>query len=298
MAVALIGVPPPGRPRWSRGSSVLVQNVDPDQVLLLCVLAVLGVALLFGAFAMASTRRRWAPFLTTGFLLLLGGRAVLAARADWEWAMFPWPGYAFVHGFVIYALAAPFFGIAAAALPVRWNRVVVLCCGLVVVGHGVCRNAWLGWPEVHGDARVAAPDHHVRQSTHYTCGPAACAAALSHCGLVVTERELAAACLTRREGTTLFDLYRGVVHVIGDRPLDVSIEAVTAEQIATEQLVVVGANSGHGHALCVAGRGALLTWHDPLRHEAQTVSLERLRAEFRPPAIVIRPRGGFAKSWR
>jgi hypothetical protein len=256
-------------------------------VLLLVTLALLGVALLFAAFGLASRRRRCAPIAAIGLVALLCGRAVLAARADWEWALLPWPGYAFVHGFVLYGLAAAFFGIAAATLPVRWNRMVVLAAGLGVLGHGVYRNAWLAWPEVHGDARVAGPDHHVRQSSHYTCGPAACAAALSHCGIVVSERDLAAACLTRREGTRLFDLYRGVVQTIGDRPFAVSIEAVTAEQIVGEQLIVVGSNSGRGHALCIATSGGRLVVHDPLRPVAQRYSL---RDEFRSPAIVIRPR--------
>jgi ABC-type bacteriocin/lantibiotic exporter with double-glycine peptidase domain len=173
---------------------------------------------------------------------------------------------------------------------VRWNRAVVLAAGLAVLAHGVYRNAWLAWPEVHGDGRVPGPDHHVMQSSHYTCGPAACAAALSHCGIVVSERDLAAACLTRREGTRLFDLYRGVVQTIGDRPFDVSIEAVDPEQIVAEQLVVVGANPGRGHAICIATCGSRLVVHDPLRPVAQRCSLQLLRDEFRPPAIVIRAR--------
>jgi hypothetical protein len=261
-------------------------------MLLLVTLAGLGVALLLGAFALALRRPRIAAGSAIGLVALLCGRAVLAARADWEWALFPWPGYAFVHGFVLYGLAAAFFGLAAATLPVRWNRAVVLAAGLGVLAHGVHRNAWMAWPEVHGDARVAGPDHHVRQSSYYTCGPAACAAALSHFGIVVSERDLAAACLTRREGTRLFDLYRGVVQVIGDRPFDVSIEAVSAEQIVAEQLVVVGSNSGRGHALCIATSGGRLVVHDPLRPVAQRYSLQLLRDEFRPPAIVIRARAG------
>ncbi|MCU0867922.1 MAG: hypothetical protein MUC36_29400 [Planctomycetes bacterium] len=226
-------------------------------MLLLVTLAGLGVALLLGAFALALRRPRIAAGSAIGLVALLCGRAVLAARADWEWALFPWPGYAFVHGFVLYGLAAAFFGLAAATLPVRWNRAVVLAAGLGVLAHGVHRNAWMAWPEVHGDARVAGPDHHVRQSSYYTCGPAAC-----------------------------------VVQVIGDRPFDVSIEAVSAEQIVAEQLVVVGSNSGRGHALCIATSGGRLVVHDPLRPVAQRYSLQLLRDEFRPPAIVIRARAG------
>lgn len=265
-------------------------------MLLLAALAAIGLALLFGAFAVARQSRRCAEVAAVGLVVLLVGRAALAARADWEWALFPWPGYAFVHGFVLYGLAAAFFGAVATTLPVRWNRVVVLGVGLGVLGHGVHRHTWLAWPEVHGDARVAGADHHLRQSSHYTCGPAACAAALSHHGVKATERELAAACLTRREGTRLFDLYRGIVQTLGDRPFDVSIEAVTAEQIVAEGLVVVGANAGRGHALCIAATDGRVVVHDPLRPVAELSSLDHLRREFRPPAIVIRPRPAAAAS--
>lgn len=221
--------------------------------------------------------------------LALCAKAALAARADWEWRLFPWSAYALVQGFVLYALAAAFFGAAASTLPVRWNRLVVLAVGVGVLTHGLHRHAWLAWPEVHGDDRCAGADHHVRQSTHYTCGPAACASALSYCGITVSERELAAACLTRSSGSSLFDLYRGLVVMLRDRPFFVSIENPTADEVLAERLLTVGSNQGGGHALCIAATAGAVVVHDPLSPGPRTTTSEQLRAEFRGPAIVIRP---------
>lgn len=261
---------------------------------LLLTITAIGLVLLFGTFGLARRGRRAARVAAVVLAALLCVRAVLAARADWEWALLPWPAYAYVQGFTLPALAAAFFGVAAASLPLRWNRLVVLCVGLAVLGHGVLHHTWLAWPEVHGDARLPGVDHHLRQSSHYTCGPAACAAALSHCGLRASERELASACLTRRDGTRLFDLYRGLVLTIGARPIDVSIEDVDADTIVAQGLVVVGSNAGRGHAICIAASAGGVVVHDPLLPSAQRGSLAQLRAEFRAPAIVLRPRPGGA----
>ncbi len=257
-------------------------------MLLLAVLTAFGATMLFGGFVAAARCRRFTRSAVPALLVLLLVRAVLAARADWEWWLFPWQGYAFVQGFTVYALAAAFFGIAAAALPVHWNRVVVLVVGLAVLGHGVRQHSWLAWPEVHGDGRVVDADHHLRQSTHYTCGPAACAAALSYCGVTVTERSIAAACLTRASGSRLFDLYRGLVVSLADCPFVVSIEDLDADQLAAHDQIVVASNAGGGHALCVVSRGGALVVHDPLALAARVVTLDGLRHEYRAPAIVIR----------
>lgn len=271
--------------------SVPVRNADPTAaVLLLTTLVLVGLAMLLVAFAWAVRSRRTARGIVATLVVLLCAHAVLAARADWEWRLFPWPAYAYLQGFTLYALAATFFGAAAATLPVRWNRVVVVCVGLGVLGHGVQRHAWLAWPETHGDERMAGADHHVCQSSHYTCGPAACVAALSHCGLRISERELAAVCLTRREGSRLFDLYRGLVLTLADRPFDVSIEDLTADELVAQDQIVVGSNSGRGHALCIAIANGQIVVHDPLAPAAQRGSVQRLRDEFRSPAIVIRAR--------
>lgn len=260
----------------------------------LAMLTLMALALLGLAYA---TGRRWprtgavvVPVLT----LALCAKAGLDNRPHLEWRLLPWPGYAFVQGFVLYALAAAFFGVAAARLPTRWNRVVVLLVGLGVLAHGVFRHAWIAWPEMHGDDRSADAAHHLRQSTHYTCGPAACVAAASHCGVRVSERDMAAACLTRRSGSRLFDLYRGLVAVL-PAAQHVSIEDMSVEELLAGDHLVVCANAGLGHALCIQTNGGRVFAHDPLLPTVQEWTPRELRAQYRRPAIVIRAAAAAAR---
>jgi len=258
--------------------------------MLLLLFALAAVAAMVVVFRLGRTRPRGARAATAALCAALVARCVLAARADWEWALFPWPSYAFVQGFVLYALGALFFAAAAATLPQRWNRGVVLAIGLGVLAHGLHRHSWIAWPEVHGDDRTAGADHHVRQSTHYTCGPAACAAALSYCGITIREREIAAACLTRRHGTSLFDLYRGLVVALGDRPFVASIENPTADELVAAPIVAIGGNRGGGHALCIANTGTSFVLHDPLAAAPQNVDGAAVRDHLHGPLILIRAR--------
>lgn len=256
-------------------------------MLLLASFAVSSLAL--GAIGYVASVR-WARFpqlVLPALLGLLAAHAALKARPDWEWACFPFASYAYVQGFWLYPLATLFFGVAAGRLPVRWNRVVVLLAGSAALAHGVARHSWIAWPEVHGELVFADAQHHLRQSTAYTCGPAACVAALSRCGVRVTEREMASLCLTRSCGTSLFDLYRGVVLSLEGKPYRVSIRMVTADHVMERRLLVVASNRGGGHAICVEGNATDAVVHDPLQAAGQTWSRQRLQQDFLPPAIVI-----------
>lgn len=255
------------------------------------LLAVLGLCtLLLGGAAYLAARRhpRAAGVALPLLLTLLGARAVLSRLPALEWALFPWPGYAFVQGFTLYPLAVAFLAVAAARLPIRWNRAVVLALAAAVLAHGISRHRWLAWPEVHGDARTADAHHHLRQSTIYTCGPAACAAALSHHGIVASERHLAALCLVRRSGASLFDLYRGLVAATAGQPFAVSIEDLTADELLAGDHVVVATNDGGGHAICITTERGAITVHDPLQPAPQTWTAAELRAGYRGPAVVLR----------
>lgn len=257
--------------------------------MLLLVAMALGTAALGAVAWLAAARSRTAArALPPALLTLLAARAVLSRFPAAEWALFPWPEYARVQGFTLYPLAVAFLGAAAARLPVRWNRGVVLGVAAAVLAHGLHRHAWLAWPEVHGDGRVADARLHVRQSTIYTCGPAACAAALAHFGVVVTEADLARACLTRRAGTSLFDLYRGLVEVTRGLPLAVSIEDLTAGELLAADHVVIASNDGGGHALCYTTTGGAVSVHDPMARAPATWTPQQLREQYRGPAVVLR----------
>lgn len=278
-----------GTPDRSLAAQTVEKPIASAVVMLFAAIAVCGLALLMFAYIGGRRSRRLAHGIAAVFAVALCAKAALATRADWEWWLLPWPAYALVQGFVLYALAAAFFGAAASTLPVRWNRLVVLAVGLGVLTHGLHRHAWLAWPEIHGDDRRAGADHHVRQSTHYTCGPAACASALSYCGITISERDLAAACLTRCSGSSLFDLYRGLVVTLRNCPFFVSIENPTADDVVAHRLLSIATNPGGGHALCFAALAGEVVVHDPLAPGPRTMTMEQLRAGFRGPAIVIRP---------
>jgi hypothetical protein len=133
-----------------------------------------------------------------------------------------------------------FFGIGAAQLPVTWNRVVVAITGACFVGYGVWENARIAWPESHGAAVYANESHHLKQTTHYTCGPAACVAALSYFEIEKTERELATLCLTHKNGSRMFNLYRGLRLALPESEFDVRMSDLSASEVMREDQVRVG----------------------------------------------------------
>lgn len=247
------------------------------------------LAVTIGALGHAAARR-WpcaGRVLLPLLLAALCARAVFDARPDWEWALLPWPGYAFVQPLTLHLLAVPFFAVAAARLPVRWNRAVVAALGFAVLGHGLYRYAPLALAERHGDERVAGPDHHLRQSRIYTCGPAACVSALSYFGVVRTERQMAELCLCRRGGSRLFDLYRGLCLALHDAPFAVSIERLDVHELLADEHVIVTSNASGSHAICVATRAGVAVVHDPLRKAPLTVDADELQRTLRGPCIVL-----------
>lgn len=236
-------------------------------------------------YLLAARRPAWRTPLAGGCLLLLGLRVLLDLRPEWEWQVLPWASYAQWQSMGLYGLGVCFFGAAAAQLPVRWNRQVLAVAAGLLLTHGGWRHAGLVWPEEHGDLRTPGADRHLRQSTMYTCGAAVCASALAWFGRVHSERELAAACRTRRAGCRLFDLYAGLVRTAPD--LQISIERFAPAEVRGD-LVLVGSNPSRGHAVAVALCGELAILHDPLQKAPRRVPRAQLAAELAPPFVVLR----------
>ena len=249
-------------------------------------LALLGTGT--ASYAVGRKSRRAAAGVFAVLLVLIVAKPVLAAFPHWEWWLFPWADYAYVQPLVLWVLAVGFLGVAAARLPIRWNRIVVLGTGLGLATFGAIENRWLAWPPEHGQEVFADASHHLRQSTHYTCGPTACVAAVSHCGVRISEREMARRCLTRGQGTRLFDLYRGLVVTLAGTPFQVSIEQVDTGALLVPGTIAVVANAGNGHALCIVGKGAVALVHDPLRREPVSWDRSELGRNYRGPAVLVR----------
>jgi hypothetical protein len=167
---------------------------------------------------------------------------------------------------------------AAARLPIAWNRLVVLLTSGALLFHGAFENRWLAWPPVYGQQVYADASHHLRQSTHFTCGPA------------VSERAMAERCLTIGQGTRLFNLYRGLDVSIAAAPFDVSIAALPVAELLAPGRIAVAANSGSGHALCLVGRGDPVLVHDPLRPAPVSWSIAELERNYDGIAVLIEAR--------
>lgn len=227
--------------------------------------------------------RRSAPAV---LLSGLGLRLVLDLRPDWESWLLPSAGYATVQGLGLYLLAVSFFGACASSLPLRWNRLVLAGLALATTWHGATRHRSLAMPEIHGDERLPRADRHLRQSTIYTCGPAACATALAYGDRWHSERELAAVCQLQAGGARLFQLYAGIRALApGWR---VAIEAVDLAAAVPGPLVLVASNDSRGHAVCVWIDGDEAVLHDPLREAPERLARNQLAGRIVQPVVVLR----------
>ncbi len=243
-----------------------------------------------GCYWQGRRSHRRAGLLAGVLLALVCGKTVLHVMPHWEWALFPWTGYAYVQRLAMYPIAVGFFGLAAGCMPVVWNRAVVAAVGFAALVVGGVENTWMAVPTAHGSStRYADAKHHTMQTTHFTCGPAAAVSAVSRCGVRISERDMAALCLTHDEGSRLFDLYRGVVLALGDRNHCVSIRDLDAEELLRFGRITIGANRGGGHALTFVGRGDHVIVHDPISGEPQRWVLDKLRKNQSGPVVVIEP---------
>lgn len=101
---------------------------------------------------------------------------------------------------------------------------------------------------------------------------------------------MAELCLCRRSGSRLFDLYRGLVTTLDPDRFAVSIEGLDAAALLRSDTVVVASNGSRAHAIAIATRAGAATVHDPLAKAPEVWSPAQLQRDYRPPAIVIRPR--------
>ena len=84
-------------------------------MLLFAAFAIAGLSLGCAAFLAANRLTQVRRFGMPLLLLLLCAHAVLQRFPATEWALFPWPGHAFVRGFVLVVATAPVAGPPIAA---------------------------------------------------------------------------------------------------------------------------------------------------------------------------------------
>lgn len=239
----------------------------------------------------ASRRSRRGAYVAAGILLAaLVFRSILAWRPAWEGTLFPWPWYIYLQGFWTFLLGAAFMGLAIPLLRTRRLQLLVALLVLALLVRGGHATWWMvsfrapGFP-IYPDAR-----HHLMQGTGFTCAPCACAMALGYLGIRASEREMAGLCLTRQEGTTQFNTFRGLALRLEGTPWRARIRDLPAAALLRPGLVAVVDRPDLAHAFTVRGEGDHLLVHDPLRSGPQPWTLAEFARVYGGTAVVLEPR--------
>jgi len=235
---------------------------------------------------------RHRPRLAVGFMLGGGGfvllLAVLSDRPACEAALFPFLDYVKYQGFSLYLGAAVFFGATFARLATRLDRTAIAVLFLTLVLYSGLANRWLLVGELYGSETFADANLHCQESTIYTCGPAACVAALAHCGVRVTERQMAGLCLTNPTGTGIFNVYRGVTLALQGTAYHAALRDPPVEALLAKGSIAVLCLPGH--AITVVGEGDQVLVHDPSALAPGHWGLELLRKVYTGTAVFLEPR--------
>lgn len=195
--------------------------------------------------------------------------------------------------------AAAFFGLAGARLADARQRHSVRLMGWIVAVTGalhlllaVDARQHRGLVDVPFDGPVC------RQSTDWSCGPAACATMLKARGVRATEREMGELCLTYwKRGTTLPRFVRGLTLKVERDGLPWEVMArrgMTVEDLDRFPMpcvVSVRWSLLVDHAVCVYGRDEEGRWRigEVTAGVIQTWQPEEFRAKFKGEAITVIP---------
>jgi hypothetical protein len=237
---------------------------------------------------LAGRRRAAEAVMAVGGAIILF-KAVVKFRPVWEATVFPFPDYVKYQGFVLYLGVAVFFGACLAWLAGRRERPLIALLGVVAVAQSGFANTWLLDRAEYGEERFADESHHCRQSTMFTCGPAAGVSALAHCGVRVSERQMAALCLTNKEGTGDFNIYRGLTLALAGTPWRARLCSISAQALAAEGTLAVVSLEDHAIATVGEGGGRLLV-HDPLGVRPERRTARELETFYSGTAVVIERR--------
>ena len=216
------------------------------------------------AFAMgfsAATRNRkagHAVLLACG--CALGLQILFGYRPDYEIALLGWDWYILHHGVLVYACACGLFGSALALVRTTRDKRAIAVLALAVAAHGLYMCIGYGLHTPAGSANVADGRHHLKQSSPFSCGAAVCVVASSYLGRTVTEAEMMERCLTNRRGTSLLNIYRGMLLTLDRTAYRIEVRPLAYAELAERDRVSL-AISGN-HAICLVGRGDEVLVHD------------------------------------
>jgi len=214
-------------------------------------------------------------------LALLLAKGVLNQRPAWEFALFPWPFYVYLQGYVGFPLGLLCLGIAAALLPRGRKRNAVVVLAAFTFAVSLWTERWMLVEPDDSSTRRADAEHHCIQSSPFSCGPAACVTVLHSLGIESTEGEMMRLCRTPPYwGTSLFRIARGLRLRLEGLPYEVRI--VDGDEVRRLRAPAIMAPSRlHAVALLFDGEKAIL--HDPLQPRGEIGSVPRT------DAVVVTP---------
>jgi len=233
--------------------------------------------------------RRGGRAVIAGFitlLVLLLCKAVLNHNPDWEFTLFPWPDYIYFQSSLMFPLALGCLGLAATLLPRRRDRHAVFVLAGFLFAVSLWTERWIVVEPDTSSVVVADKDHHCRQSTIYSCGPAACVSLLAHWGVHTTEGEMMGLCRTPAYGgTSLFRICRGLRLRLGDdyevRIVDGDLDRLRARAKAA----IVSVRKVHVVTLRFDGDDAIVL--DPAAAGPERIDFQECRDRYGGPAVIV-----------
>lgn len=253
---------------------------------------ILTTALSVGAFVVGFVAGRSSEkntALCAGAALgLILAKAFLHAKPSLEARLFPWVGYVYFQSYWLYPLGMLFFGVAISQLPVKWNRVVVAGIAFCFFGYSLWAERWMVLPTDDSSVQTATSDHHCRQTTSYTCVPAACVTLLSYWGVSATEGEMTRLCRTRGDGTTTFNAFRGVKLKLRATDMRAAIVEMDLERFRKLRKPVLFCDRrGHATVMMYDQGDSVVIW-DPLVSFRRLATLDSVRSSISGAGVVIR----------
>jgi hypothetical protein len=154
--------------------------------------------------------RKTGLFLFAGALVLLIAKAWLSWHPALEYRLLYFPAWVYLEGWLGFPLALYSLGAACRLLPRHRDRRAIVLLAIFLFMVSVWSSHWMAVHPGLGSDRRPGPDHHLMQSTGWSCGPAACAILLSLHGIDATEAEMADRCQAGPfAGTSVFRIARG-----------------------------------------------------------------------------------------
>lgn len=225
---------------------------------------IVAMGVLFAAgYALAAWRRSAGHVGVAVLGVVLAAKILFGCRTDLEIAVLGCDWYIRNNGVILYAAVCGLFGCVQPLLKRPREAWAIGILAAVVAAHGVYMNAGPGLQGTSANANVADHRHHLRQSSPYSCGAAVCVVAASYLGVTVSEAEMAERCLTSRRGTSLLNIYRGMMLTV-----DRSLVRLEARRLGYREVAELGRISlvvSGNHAVCLVGMGTHVQVHDTMR---------------------------------